>query len=84
VSDFTTASQTAFQNPDVQFININVAEFDAIKRNALPLVGDALVTLEALSDALDGDRILKSYRTADAYQAQAAQYNQEWDTIVAG
>ena len=28
-SDFTTASKTAFQNPDVRFININVAEFDA-------------------------------------------------------
>jgi TPP-dependent trihydroxycyclohexane-1,2-dione (THcHDO) dehydratase len=26
-SDFTTASKTAFQNPDVRFININVAEF---------------------------------------------------------
>ena len=38
-SDFTTASKTAFQNPDVRFININVAEFDAYKHNALPLVG---------------------------------------------
>jgi 3D-(3,5/4)-trihydroxycyclohexane-1,2-dione acylhydrolase (decyclizing) len=81
-SDFTTASQTAFQNPDVEFININVAEFDAFKRSALPLVGDALVTLEALSVALDGDRISWSYRTDDAYQSQAAQYNQEWDAIV--
>src|SRR5207253_4213008 len=30
-SDFTTASKTAFQNPEVRFININVAEFDAAK-----------------------------------------------------
>src|ERR1700739_1910589 len=30
-SDFTTASVTAFQNPVVQFININVAEMDAFK-----------------------------------------------------
>lgn len=30
-SDFTTASKTAFQNPDVHFMNINVAEFDAFK-----------------------------------------------------
>jgi 3D-(3,5/4)-trihydroxycyclohexane-1,2-dione acylhydrolase (decyclizing) len=45
-SDFTTASITAFQNPGVRFININVAEFDAYKRAALPLVGDAAVTLE--------------------------------------
>ena len=51
-SDFTTASKTAFQNPDVGFININVAEFDAYKHNALPLVGDAKVTLEELVSAL--------------------------------
>ena len=47
-SDFTTASKTAFQNPDVRFININVAEFDAYKHNALPLIGDAQATLAEL------------------------------------
>ena len=30
-SDFTSASKTAFQNPAVRFININVFEFDAHK-----------------------------------------------------
>lgn len=30
-TDFTTASMTAFQNPGVKFVNINVAEFDAYK-----------------------------------------------------
>src|ERR1700684_2824274 len=40
-SDFTTASKTAFQNPAVKFININVAEFDAAKLAGLPLVADA-------------------------------------------
>ena len=50
-SDFTTASKTAFQNPDVRFININVAEFDAYKHSALPLVGDARATLEELASA---------------------------------
>src|SRR5215470_994726 len=43
-SDFTTASQTAFQNPSVRFININVSEFDAGKQLALPLTGDARAT----------------------------------------
>ena len=38
-SDFTTASKTAFQNPSVRFININVAEFDAYKHAALPSNG---------------------------------------------
>ena len=51
-SDFTTASKTAFQNPEVRFININVAEFDAYKHAALPLTGDARATLEELAAAL--------------------------------
>jgi TPP-dependent trihydroxycyclohexane-1,2-dione (THcHDO) dehydratase len=40
-SDFTTASKTAWQHPDVRFVNINVAEFDAGKHNGLAVVGDA-------------------------------------------
>ena len=53
-SDFTTASKTAWQNPDVRFININVAEFDAFKHHALAVTGDAKVTLEELEKALIG------------------------------
>src|SRR5205814_388995 len=53
-SDFTTASKTAFQNPAVRFVNINVAEFDAFKHAGVALVGDARVTLEELSLALEG------------------------------
>jgi 3D-(3,5/4)-trihydroxycyclohexane-1,2-dione acylhydrolase (decyclizing) len=75
-SDFTTASKTAFQNPDVRFININVAEFDAYKHNALPLVGDARATLEELMGALEG------WRTDDAYRLGAKAYNEEWDEEV--
>ena len=30
-SDFTTASRTAFQDPDVRFVNMNVAASDAAK-----------------------------------------------------
>jgi 3D-(3,5/4)-trihydroxycyclohexane-1,2-dione acylhydrolase (decyclizing) len=75
-SDFTTASNTAFQNPDVRFININVAEFDAYKRGAVPLVGDAKVTLEELLIAV-GD-----YRTPEAYQERARRYNLAWDAEV--
>ena len=56
-SDFTTASKTAFQNPDVRFININVTEFDAFKHAALPLVGDARATLEELTSALGTYRV---------------------------
>src|SRR5277367_2406366 len=60
-SDFTSASKTAFQNPAVRFININVAEFDAYKHAALPLTGDARAVLEELSATLDGFAVTQSY-----------------------
>ena len=75
-SDFTTASKTAFQNPDVRFININVAEFDAYKHNALPLIGDAQVTLTELLAALD------DYRVDGHYESNASALHEEWETEV--
>lgn len=75
-TDFPTASKTAFQNPDVRFVNINVAEFDAFKHAAIPLVGDARATLEELAEAVAG------YRTSPDYQARVAALNQEWDAEV--
>lgn len=75
-SDFTSASKTAFQNPNVRFININVMEFDAYKHSAIPLVGDAKVTLEELGD------LLGEHRTDAAYQARAADLNKKWDSEV--
>lgn len=75
-SDFTTASKTIFQNPNVKFININVAEFDAHKHSALALVGDARVTLEEWRDTIG------AYRTSEEYRARIQQLNQEWDAEV--
>ena len=59
-SDFTTASKTAFQNPDVRFINVNVASFDAAKQGALGLVGDARATLDELLPLLEGYAVTPS------------------------
>ena len=75
-TDFPTASKTAFQDPDVRFVNINVAEFDAFKHAAIPLVGDARATLEELAVAV-GD-----YMTAPEYRARVAALNLEWDAEV--
>jgi len=75
-TDFPTASKTAFQDPDVRFVNINVAEFDAFKHAAIPLVGDARATLEELVVAV-GD-----YTTAPEYRARVAALNREWDAEV--
>jgi 3D-(3,5/4)-trihydroxycyclohexane-1,2-dione acylhydrolase (decyclizing) len=75
-SDFTTASKTAFQNPQVRFVNINVADFDAHKHAGLALVGDARATLEALSEALTG------YEAEAEYREQSTQASKEWDREV--
>jgi 3D-(3,5/4)-trihydroxycyclohexane-1,2-dione acylhydrolase (decyclizing) len=53
-SDFTTASRTAFADPDVRFVNLNVAAFDAAKQAAVSVVADARAGLQALTAALDG------------------------------
>jgi 3D-(3,5/4)-trihydroxycyclohexane-1,2-dione acylhydrolase (decyclizing) len=75
-TDFTTASKTAFQNPEVRFVNINVADFDAAKHAGLRLVGDARATLEDLSEALAG------YEVDNGYRDQNARLNEEWDREV--
>jgi 3D-(3,5/4)-trihydroxycyclohexane-1,2-dione acylhydrolase (decyclizing) len=56
-SDFTTASKSAFQDPGVRFVNINVTSFDAAKHSGLPVVADARVALEALHHELAGGRV---------------------------
>jgi 3D-(3,5/4)-trihydroxycyclohexane-1,2-dione acylhydrolase (decyclizing) len=60
-ADFTSASMTVFQNPDVRFVNINTAEFDAYKVGAVPVVADARTALEQLIAALPGKRVSAEY-----------------------
>ena len=75
-SDFTTASKTAFQDPGVRFVNVNVGEFDAFKHSGVPVVADARVALDALRAALEG------WQVAPAYRERAARFNREWDAEV--
>jgi 3D-(3,5/4)-trihydroxycyclohexane-1,2-dione acylhydrolase (decyclizing) len=75
-SDFTSASKTAFQNPAIRFININVAEFDAFKHGALPLMGDARVTIEELQSAVVG------YHVEASYAARIAAFRSDWEKEV--
>jgi 3D-(3,5/4)-trihydroxycyclohexane-1,2-dione acylhydrolase (decyclizing) len=75
-SDFTTASKTAFQNPDVRFININVTEFDSFKHSAIPLTADAKVTLEELTETL------KEYEVDLEYRSQITNLKAEWEQEV--
>ena len=75
-SDFTTASKTAFQNPNVKFININITEFDAAKHGGLMLQGDAKAVLEELMN------LLEDHRVSEDYQKRVAEYNQSWEEKV--
>lgn len=73
LQDFTTASKSAFQNPDVEFIGINVSRSDAMKLDAHQLIGDAQVVLRSLQHELQQ----RNYRSA--YQSsELAGFMSEW------
>jgi 3D-(3,5/4)-trihydroxycyclohexane-1,2-dione acylhydrolase (decyclizing) len=75
-TDFTTASKTAFRDPGVSFVSVNVADFDAAKLSGLAVVGDARATIELLATELPG------YEVEPAYREQASRLNREWDAEV--
>jgi 3D-(3,5/4)-trihydroxycyclohexane-1,2-dione acylhydrolase (decyclizing) len=75
-SDFTTASRTAFARPEVRFVNINVAGFDAAKHAGDSVVADAREALIALKKALAGWSVSPQYRD------EAAKLAREWDATV--
>lgn len=75
-SDFTSISQSAFQNPSVQFINLNVSEFDSFKQGALAVVGDAKESIKEI------DKLLQSYQVDKNYAATIKKHNTNWDKTV--
>jgi 3D-(3,5/4)-trihydroxycyclohexane-1,2-dione acylhydrolase (decyclizing) len=72
-TDVTSVSQTAFTNPDVQFVNINVASFDGHKFSGHAVVGDARVALERLTG------LLGAHRVDEEHRAKVAAAVAEWD-----
>ena len=80
LSDFTTASHTAFADPEVRFLSLNVSARDAHKFGALPLVCDARAGLEALLGAAKA----AGYGTAPAYGDTVETLKAEWDATVDG
>ena len=76
-SDFTTASRTAFQHPNVRFVNINVAAFDAYKHGTqIAVVADAREALVALAAELD------RHRVSTEYAEGLRRWKAEWDEVV--
>lgn len=73
-SDFTTASKSAFGQPDACFLNVNVNAADAAKLNGCALVGDAREGLAALSAALAAIGYRSGYEPAEI-----AGLKERWD-----
>jgi 3D-(3,5/4)-trihydroxycyclohexane-1,2-dione acylhydrolase (decyclizing) len=75
-TDFTTASGTLFRNPDVRFVNLNIAAFDAHKLAARTLVCDARTGLQAL---LGG---LADHHVDSRYEAEYRAGKERWEQVV--
>ena len=74
-TDFTTASGTLFGNPDVRFLNLNIAPFDGHKLAGMPLIADARSGLEELTQALE----IHDHRVADSYVAEYTEDKDRWE-----
>ena len=81
LADFTTMSKTAFANPGVRFIAINVAEMDACKHAAIPVVADARAALEELTPLVAGWSAPAGYR--DGLDARVRAWRAEVDRLAA-
>jgi 3D-(3,5/4)-trihydroxycyclohexane-1,2-dione acylhydrolase (decyclizing) len=75
-SDFTTASRTVFADPDVQFVTVNIAAFDAAKHAGIAVVADAQSALDDLIAGLEG------WSTNPAYRAEIAEAREQWERTV--
>jgi 3D-(3,5/4)-trihydroxycyclohexane-1,2-dione acylhydrolase (decyclizing) len=74
--DFTTASRTAFADPGVRFVNVNVASMDAVKHAGVSVRADAREALTALTGALAG------WSVDEAYRARTAALKDAWEATV--
>lgn len=75
LTDFATGSQSIFQNPNVQFVSLNISEFDGIKQGAKTIVSDAKLGLKAVTEALSG------YKVPAEWSAQIEEKMAEWNAV---
>jgi 3D-(3,5/4)-trihydroxycyclohexane-1,2-dione acylhydrolase (decyclizing) len=75
-SDFTTASHSVFQNPDVEIVNVNVTPADTAKLSGLAIVADAREALDQLGTRIESWRVSADFERE--YRDLAARWN---DTV---
>ena len=78
--DFPTASKTAFQNPNVSILNINVSAFDGLKMDSIFLQADAKLALKELTNTLKGKKYSSSYKKAYLRELKN-EWNKEVDRV---
>ena len=78
LTDFSTGSQSVFNNPDVKFININVTGHDAYKQGALPLVADAREALRAFVQ----EAVAAEIRPDPAYLEEVGVAKMDWQELL--
>jgi 3D-(3,5/4)-trihydroxycyclohexane-1,2-dione acylhydrolase (decyclizing) len=76
-SDFTTASMSAFADPALRFVNINVADLHGCKLSGLSVFADAREARQTLTTQLEGQQADPSYTR------QASDLAADWDGEVA-
>jgi 3D-(3,5/4)-trihydroxycyclohexane-1,2-dione acylhydrolase (decyclizing) len=74
LTDFTTASRSLFQHPDVSFVSINVSGHDAFKLGALPMLADAREALRELTAAARAQGLAPDQR----YLAEVRSIREDW------
>ena len=79
LTDFATASQSLFQNPDVRFASINVDVHDAGRLAATAIVADAKRSLAALTTAVEESGISSPM----AWQRRVREHNDQWQAEIA-
>ena len=79
LQDFTTGSRTLFAGK--RLYQINVAQHDAGKHSARPVLGDALATIEAVGHALTGWHANADWQSANADAVR--EWNAAWEAATA-
>jgi len=76
LADFTTGSWANFESDNFQLVSLNAARFDTVKHLATPVVSDAKIGLQQLSQAL-GD-----WKAPDNWYQKAIKERAEWEAYV--
>ena len=73
LADFTTGSWANFESDSFHLVSLNTARFDTTKHLATPVIADAKVGLQQLSEAL-GD-----WKAPDSWYERSIKERAEWE-----